>query len=94
MKLRPWREYDATQGGPDSAAYQSYEEEMTYRWAVICQACYSTLDNYSGRAEVSGRHFNIAGASRGDRAATIDEAKYRKFQRREAEKLGITLDDE
>jgi len=77
-----------------SAAYKSIVEEMTYRWAVICQACFSTLDNYSGLAEVSGRLFNLAGASRGDRAATYDDAKYRKFQRREAEKLGIMLGDE
>ena len=94
VKLRPWRDYDASQDGPDSAAYQSYLEEMTYRWAVICQACYSTLDNYSGRAEVSGSLFNLAGASRADRAATIDEAKYRKFRRQEAAKLGLVLDDE
>ncbi len=93
VKLRPWRD-DWGPGGPDSAAYKSIVEEMTFRWAVICQACYSTLDNYSGRAEVSGRLFNLAGASRGDKAATIDEAKYRKFRRREAEKLGISLDDE
>jgi len=94
VKLRPWRDYEVSQGGPDSAAYKSYEEEMTFRWAVICQACYSTLDSYSGLAEVSGRLFNLAGASRGDKAATIDEAKYRRFQRREAEKLGISLDDD
>ena len=93
VKLRPWLDGWGP-GGPDSAAYKSFVEEMTYRWAVICQACYSILDNYSGRAEVSGRLFNLAGASRGDKARTIDEAKYRKFRRREADKLGLTLDDE
>jgi hypothetical protein len=29
-----------------------------------------------------------------DRATTVSEAQYRKFRRREAEKLGLTLDDE
>jgi hypothetical protein len=31
----------------------------------------------------------MAGQSRGDKATTIDEAKYRAWQRREAEKLGL-----
>jgi hypothetical protein len=92
-KLRPWRVYDPELGGPDSAAYKSYKEEMTYRWRVICQACYSTLDNESGRAEIGGKPFNIAGASRGDKAATVDEAKYQKFLRKEAAKLGLALNE-
>jgi hypothetical protein len=91
VKLRPWREYDPDQGGLDSAAYLSYVEEMTYRWAFICHACYRTLDNDIGLAEVSGRLFNIAGASRRDKAAVVDEAKYRAFQQREAQKLGLDL---
>ena len=94
VKIRPWREFDPSSGGPDSAAYKSYIEEMTYRWSVICQRCYSTLDNYSGLAEVAGKLFNIAGASRADKAAIIDEVKYRKFQRREAEKIGLSLDED
>jgi hypothetical protein len=60
---------------------------------VICQACYSILDSWIGVAEISGKSFNIAGASRKDRAATIDERRYREFRRREAEKLGMTLDE-
>ena len=64
---------------------------MTYRWAVICQACYSALDTDIGIGEVAGRGFGLAGASRGDKATTIDEATYQEFQRREAAKLGIVL---
>ena len=64
---------------------------MTYRWAVVCQACYSTLDNATGLAEVGGKPFNIAGASRGDSAARIDEATCRAFRRKEAAKLGYDL---
>lgn len=94
VKLRATRDYDPENGGPGSAAYQSYQEEMTFRWSVVCQTCYSTLDNQAGVAEISGTEYNIAGQSRGDKAATIDEAKYRGFQRTEAEKLGLTLDDE
>lgn len=94
VKIRPWRDIDKDVAKSNEAAYEAYVEEMTYRWSVVCQACYSTLDNEIGLAEISGRLFNIAGASRMDRATTIDEAKYRKFRRREAEKLGIVLDED
>jgi hypothetical protein len=66
---------------------------MTYRWAVVCQACYSVLDNECGLAEVAGRPFNIAGGSREDKAATVDEVKYRKFLVKEAVKLGLDPGD-
>jgi len=90
VKLRPWREYDPVQGGPDSLAYQSYRENMTYRWAFICHACYRLLDNKAGLAEIPEHGiFNLAGASRTDRAAIVDEAKYRRFQAREAERMGL-----
>ena len=91
VKLRRWREYDPRQGGPDSATYKSYQEEMTYRWSVICQACYSAVDNAVGLAEVAGDIYNLAGSSRGDRATTIDERKYQEFRRKEAAKLGLDL---
>jgi len=89
VKLRVWRDYEPEQGGPDSAAYQSYEEEMTFRWAVVCLECYPILDSPDGLAEISGFIYNIAGASRGDKAAVIDEAKYKAWQRKEADKLGL-----
>jgi len=90
VKLRPWRVYDPDWGGPDSAAYRSYVEDMTYRWAFICHACYRLLDNEDGRAEIPGRgYFNLAGASRGDKAAIVDEAKYQRFQRQQAERMGL-----
>jgi hypothetical protein len=94
VKLRPLPDFDPSRGGPDSATYMAYREETTYRWAVICHACYSTLDNYRGDAEIARRMFTMAGASRGDKATTIDEAKYRKFQKQEAAKLGLDLEDE
>ena len=81
-------------GGPDSPAYKAYLEEITFRWTVVCQACYSTLDNAAGLAEIAGKPYNIAGASRIDKAATIDEAKYREFRRKEAAKLGLDLDED
>jgi hypothetical protein len=87
VKLRVPRDYDPSLGGPNSAAYQSYMEETTYRWAVICQACYSTLDNAIGLADIAGKPFNLAAASRGDKAATVNEEEYRKFQHKEAKKL-------
>ncbi len=93
VKLRPWRDFDPERCGPDSAGYKSYEEDMTFRWAVICQPCYSTLDNYAGMAEIGGREFNLAGTSRGDKATTIDEVEYLAFRRKEAAKLGIDLDE-
>jgi hypothetical protein len=94
VKLRVPRDYDPQLGGPDSPAYQAYVEETTFRWAVVCQACYSLLDNATGLAEIAGKPFNIAGASRGDKAATIDEAKYQAFRRLEAQKLGLDLSEE
>ena len=91
VMLRPWREIDPSLGGPESAAYLSYKEEMTFRWAFICHTCYRTLDNEMGVAEVGSRCFNLAGASRGDKAAVVDETKYQAFQRREAAKMGLDI---
>jgi hypothetical protein len=91
VKMRPVVEYHPSQGGPDSGAYKSYVESMTFRWAVICQACYSRLDSEDGTREIIVTVWNLAGASRGDKAATIDEATYLSFQRREAAKLGMDL---
>jgi hypothetical protein len=89
VKLRPWRDFRPEQGGPESAAYATYCEDMTYRTAFVCLACYRLLDNEMGLAEIGAKVFNLAGASRGDKAAVVDEAKYRKFQRREAERMGL-----
>jgi hypothetical protein len=86
--LRPWLDKMPLADGP---AYTQYREEMTFRWAVICHTCYRTLDNDCGRAEVAGRLFNLAGRSRGDRAAIVDESKYQAFQRQQAARLGIDL---
>ena len=91
VKLRPWRDDCPAASGPNSAAYLSYLEDMTYRWAVICQACYAQLDNATGLAAIGTRAFNLAGASRGDKAAVLNEAKYQAFQRRQAALLGLDL---
>jgi hypothetical protein len=92
-KLRPWRELNADRVGPETAAYESYKEEMTFRWAFLCNACYRILDNEAGRAEIDGQgEFNLAGASRFAKATTVDEAGYLEFQRKEAEKMGLDAD--
>jgi hypothetical protein len=89
VKLRVWREFEPGQDGLDSTAYLAYAEEMTFRWAFVCLACYRTLDNEIGVGEVGAHLFNLAGQSRSDRAAVVAGAKYRAFQRREAAKLGL-----
>src|SRR5262245_51435931 len=94
VKLRGIRDYDPGSGGPDSAAYLAYREETTFRRAVICPACYAQLDNSCGIAQIGGRTFGLAGTSRGDKAAVVDETKYRAFQRRQARKLGLDLGEE
>jgi hypothetical protein len=76
VKIRRWCDYEAWRGGPDSASYLAFEEEMTFRWGVVCPSCYLTLDNETGAAEISGRMFNLAAASRGDRARTITTSQY------------------
>jgi hypothetical protein len=68
----------------DWAASQLYTQETTYRWAVICQACYQLLDNHIGAARIGEQTFNIAGASRHGKATTVDEAKYQAGLEREA----------
>jgi hypothetical protein len=78
-------------GGPGSGAYHSYREDMTFRWAVICHRCYRTLDNEVGVAEIGARAFNLAGASRGDKAAVIDDAKWLAFRRKEAARMGLDI---
>jgi hypothetical protein len=84
------RDFNPAQGGPDSPAYQSYCEDMTFHWGFICNACFRQLDNDIGVAENPDRgYFNLAGASRGDKATVVDEAKYQQFQRRQAEEMGL-----
>jgi hypothetical protein len=92
VKIRRWVTYDPNQGGPESAAYQSYLEQMTFRWSVICQACYAILnDAPGGCAVIAGERFSLSLTYARDRATTINEEQYRKFQRKEAAKLGIDL---
>lgn len=80
--------------GKESAAYMAFLEETAYRWRVVCQACYTAMDNSPlGDASIGGRWFTMAGISRGDKATTINEAKYQAWQRREAAKLGLDLED-
>ncbi len=93
VKLRSgeFDSFDPSMGGPDSAAYKRYKEDMTFRWAFICNECYRTIDNPDnlGSGEIAGRMYNMAMRSRNDKAAVVDEAKYEKFQRAEASKLGL-----
>jgi hypothetical protein len=93
VKLRPWREFEPDlELGPDDPAYAFYVKEMTYRWAVICQDCYFQLDNEDGLAPIGLRLFNLAGASRRDRARVLDEGKYQAFQRRQAARMGLQVE--
>ena len=95
VKLRLWVDFDPTLAGPESAAYQAYVEAMKFRWSVICQGCYTTIDgSVAGIAKIGGKNFSLAGSSRGDKATTINEEQYRKFQRKEAAKLGLDLGEE
>ncbi len=81
--------------GKESAAYMAYCEQSAYRWQVICQACYSLMDNRPlGDAWIGDRWFSLAGNSRGDKATTIDQVKYRAWQQREAARLGLDLQDQ
>ena len=92
-KVRHAPHYDPARGGPESAAYQSYAEELTYRWAVVCPGCYAQLDSPAGVATLGGKFFTMAGQSRRGRAVTLTEETYRVWQRREAAKLGLDLDE-
>ena len=74
---------------PDLFAYHSYVENMTFRWSFICLACYRTLDTFDGTGEIGGEIWNLAGQSRSDRAAVVDEARWQAFECLEAEKLGL-----
>src|SRR5689334_6951143 len=88
-KSRRWVDYDPSRGlDKESAAYQAYVEQMTYRWAFLCEDCYRRLDNQCGSAVIAGHKFSLAGQSRWDRARTIYAAQYQAFRRREAAKLG------
>ena len=91
-KVRRPTPYDPDRGGPESAAYQSYQEQATYRWAVVCPACYLQLDSFDGTATIDGQFFTMAGESRRDKAVTLTEKTYRAWQRREAAKLGLDPD--
>jgi hypothetical protein len=50
-----------------------------YRWSVICPGCYHTLDNEYGIAAISGSLFNIAAASRRDRARTLNATTFNEW---------------
>jgi hypothetical protein len=65
VKLRPWRDCPDPAAGPAAAAYGFYVRTMTYRWAVVCLACYRRLDNDCGLAEIAGKAFNLAEANEG-----------------------------
>ncbi len=92
VKMRRLKDFDPSAGGPESAAYESFVNDMTYRWAFICNACYRVIDDSDvGIAEISGRQFNLAGASRGDKASTVNESQYMEFQRKQAGDMGLDI---
>jgi len=91
VKLRPWYSPNFSLADIDSAAFKAYLEDMTFRWTAVCLHCYRILDSWCGVGEVGAREFNIAGKSRGDKAAVVTEAKWLAFQKKEAAKLGLDL---
>jgi hypothetical protein len=58
---------------------------------VVCLPCYDRLDKVSvdGTAEIGAQTFDIAGHSRGDKAAVVTDEKWRAFQQNEARRLGL-----
>ena len=76
--------------------YSQYERNTQFRRTFICECCYRAFDTHSGVGviEVNGQRqaFNLAGASRGDKAAIYDEAKYKRFQQKKAAEMGLFLD--
>lgn len=85
MALYIWR----ASGGASRSRRDGDASSFGEKWRFFRE----TTDYY-GVPEIAGKRFNIAGASRDDKAATIDEAKYRKFQIKEAQKLGLDLGEE
>jgi hypothetical protein len=67
------------------------QQALTYRWGFLCQACYKALDNEYGTSLFQGTRVTMAGESRAGKAATVTEAKYRKFLEREMRQLGDQL---
>jgi hypothetical protein len=90
VKIRPWLSFDPA-FGPDSAEYAAHEAQMTFRWQVICPGCYHTLESARcACARIAGQTFNMSLTSGLDRAATINQEKYEKWQYREAlKRLGV-----
>src|SRR5690348_11334767 len=82
-KVRRWVDFHPSCGGPDSAAYKSYCEAMTYRWSVVCPRCYAALDGETGGAVIGGHFYTMSCSSCCDKARTLTEAQYRTWQRRE-----------
>jgi hypothetical protein len=81
---------DPNRGGPESAAYRSYVEQLTYRWAILCPACYTRLDGFDGAATIGGNFSTVVGPSHGDRAAALNETCH-AGQRREVARRGLDL---
>jgi hypothetical protein len=89
VKLRPFVDLVFFSDLPDPFSYHAYVENMTFRWSFVCFACYRIIDSFDGTGQIDGKIWNLAGRSRGDRAAVVDEARWRAFERREADKLGL-----
>ena len=75
--------------GPESAVYTSYLDETTFRWAVVCQACYLTHDNESGDGGIGWAGVQTGRAFPRRSGWTMTEAGYREWRRRPAEWLGL-----
>jgi hypothetical protein len=89
VKLRPLGEPAEPSASPDAAADLVHQRAHSFQWAVVCLACYRALDNATGLAEIDGKSFNMAGSSREEKAAILDEAQYQQWQRRLSGKLWL-----
>lgn len=89
-KTGPWT--------PQEIAYmEQHRKTMTYRRAFVCCACYAAMDRDGCGCCVVARDgkarlFGLAGASRGDKAATVNVKQFAAFQRRIAKRAGFSLD--
>jgi len=79
-------------------AHLQYARNMQFRRAFICQACYAVLaSNGYGVGAVrtttgETKEYNLSGESRGDKAAVYDYAKWLRYQKRTAGKMGLGFD--
>lgn len=85
-------------GEAEMRCYLQFCKCMEFRRAFVCLACYRHLDdNRTGGQGVvirdgKARLFNLAGSSRGGKAAVYNCEKYRRYQAKRASEIGIDME--